>query len=92
MNGKAELAETKKADPLPQAATDTGPGSPQPLLDLASTVVARDSTSSALGYVASGLGGAASNVVGLDPINAGQVNSMEIFSHSLSERSYRSPF
>jgi hypothetical protein len=72
-NGKAELAETERADSLSQAAAVTGPGFPQSLSDIASTV--RDGTSSALGYMASGLGGVVNSFVGIDPINAGQVCS-----------------
>ncbi|KIK08488.1 carbohydrate-binding module family 48 protein, partial [Laccaria amethystina LaAM-08-1] len=70
-NGKAELAETERADSLSQAAAVTGPGFPQSLSDIASTV--RDGTSSALGYMASGLGGVVNSFVGIDPINAGQI-------------------
>lgn len=74
-NGKAELAETERADSLSQAAAVTGPVFPPLLSDIPSTVIARDGTSSTLGYVASGLGGVVNNFVGIDPINTGQVNS-----------------
>ena len=43
------------------------------LSDLASTIVARDGTSSALAYVASGLGAAIHSAVGVDPINISKV-------------------
>ena len=49
---------------------------PQLVSSLASTMVARQGTSSALGYVASGIGAVINNVIGVDPINAGQVNSI----------------
>lgn len=49
------------------------PGFPQLLSDLANTIVARDGTSSALDYVASGLGAAMHGVVGMDPINIQKV-------------------
>lgn len=74
-NGEAELAETERADSLSQAAAVTGHGFPQLLSDVASTVIARDGTSSALEYMASGLGGVVNSFVGIDPINAAQVNS-----------------
>lgn len=44
------------------------------LADLASTIAARDGTSSALAYVASGLGAAMHSAVGIDPINIPKVN------------------
>ena len=74
-NGKAELAETERADSLSQAAAVTGPGFRRLLSDIASTVIARDGTSSAPGYIASGLGAVVNSFAGIDPINAGQVNS-----------------
>lgn len=49
-------------------------GFPQLLSDLASTIVARHGTSSALGYVASGLGAAMHSAVGIDPINIPKVS------------------
>lgn len=72
-NGKGEPAETERADSLSQAAAVTGPGFPRLLADIASTVIARDGTSSVPGYVASGLGGVVNSSVGIDPINAGQI-------------------
>jgi len=44
--------------------------------NLANTVVASEGTSSALGYVASGVGAVINHLLGVDPINAGQVNSI----------------
>lgn len=41
--------------------------------DLKDTITAREGTSSALGYVVSGLGETVRSVVGVDPINANQV-------------------
>jgi hypothetical protein len=55
----------------PEAASN--PPFPQIVADLAETVAAREGTTSALNYVASGLGAAIHNVVGIDPINAEQV-------------------
>lgn len=53
---------------------DTSPrGLPQFLSNLANTIAARDGTTSALDYVASGLGVVIHNVVGVDPINNQQV-------------------
>ena len=46
------------------------------LSSLANTMSARQGTSSALGYVASGFGGVINTVIGVDPINAAQVNSI----------------
>ncbi|KAF9569397.1 hypothetical protein CPC08DRAFT_624012, partial [Agrocybe pediades] len=56
-NGEPKLPDTSSS------------GYPQLLSDIASTIVARDGTSSALGYVASGIGAAMHNMVGIDPIN-----------------------
>ena len=57
-----------------QQATDIPPpGFPPLLSDLASTIAARDGTSSALDYVASGLGAAMHGAVGMDPINTQKV-------------------
>ncbi|PPR02490.1 hypothetical protein CVT24_002039 [Panaeolus cyanescens] len=43
------------------------------LSDLAGTIAARDGTTTALGYVASGIGAAVHNVVGVDPINTQKI-------------------
>ncbi|KAG6831885.1 hypothetical protein H0H92_007002 [Tricholoma furcatifolium] len=67
LNGNGKHAP----DPAPVIST-TGTF-PQLVAHLADTVVAREGTSSALGYVASGLGAAIHNVVGVDPVNAGQI-------------------
>lgn len=56
----------------PKAAT-AGSTFPQMVSDFADTVAAREGTSSAFGYVASGLGAAIHSVVGIDPINIDQV-------------------
>ena len=53
-------------------------GFPHLLSDLASTIAARDGTSSALAYVASGLGAAMHSAVGIDPINIPKV-SLSVF-------------
>ena len=49
------------------------PHFPQIVADMADTVAALEGTTSALDYVASGLGAAIHGVVGIDPINAEQV-------------------
>jgi Glycogen recognition site of AMP-activated protein kinase len=51
----------------------SGPPFPQIVADMADTVSAREGTTSAFNYVASGLGAVIHSVVGYDPINAGQV-------------------
>ena len=66
-DGEVAGAELKISD------TQTS-GFPQILSDLASTIVARHGTSSALGYVASGLGAAMHSAVGIDPINIPKVS------------------
>ncbi|KAJ4472182.1 hypothetical protein J3R30DRAFT_3231511, partial [Lentinula aciculospora] len=47
---------------------------PQLLSDFATTMAATDGTSSALEYVASGVGAAIQGVIGLDPVNPDQVS------------------
>jgi Glycogen recognition site of AMP-activated protein kinase len=64
-------AESETATGEPEAAS--GPPFPQIVADLANTVAAREGTTSALSYVASGLGAAIHSVVGYDPVNAEQV-------------------
>jgi hypothetical protein len=66
-DGKIAGTEPKTSD------TQTS-GFPQLLSDLASTIAARDGTSSALAYVASGLGAAMHSAVGIDPINIPKVS------------------
>ncbi|GAV99458.1 carbohydrate-binding module family 48 partial [Lentinula edodes] len=46
----------------------------EPAADLAAIMAATDGTSSALGYVASGVGAAIQGVIGLDPINPDQMS------------------
>lgn len=89
-NGDSVVAEVvdkpEYTQPLPkhaQALMDTDgknvgtlglSGFPHLLSDLASTIAARDGTSSALAYVASGLGAAMHSAVGIDPINIPKVS------------------
>lgn len=63
-----------------QAAAPAGVFLPQLVSNLAETLAAREGTSSALGYVTSGLGVAIHSVVGVDPINANPVSSPSIYS------------
>ena len=67
------VPETEKLTDSEQAPNASSTGLPQRLSDIADTIAARDGTSSALGYVSSGLGAAIHNVVGIDPINTQQV-------------------
>ena len=64
-------AVSDKATGEPEAAS--GPHFPQIIADMADAVAAREGTTSALNYLASGLGAAIHGVVGIDPINAEQV-------------------
>ncbi|KDR83446.1 hypothetical protein GALMADRAFT_274896 [Galerina marginata CBS 339.88] len=65
-----DSSDRNAAPAAPSIEPPPRPGTPLQLLaDLASTIVARDGTSSALGYVASGLGAAMHSVVGVDPVN-----------------------
>ncbi|KAG6849225.1 hypothetical protein H0H93_010347 [Arthromyces matolae] len=56
-----------------QAPTTTSANLPQLVAHFADTIMAREGTTSALGYVASGIGAALNTVVGVDPINAEQI-------------------
>ncbi len=67
------VPETEQLTDSKQAPNASSTGLPQILSDIADTIAARDGTSSALGYVSSGLGAAIHNVVGIDPINTQQV-------------------
>ncbi|KIK65600.1 carbohydrate-binding module family 48 protein, partial [Collybiopsis luxurians FD-317 M1] len=49
---------------------------PQLVSDLVTTIAATDGTSSALNYVASGVGAAIQGVIGVDPINPDQVSRL----------------
>lgn len=75
--------EDKEGENNTSAAPNVEPkhpaGYPRLLSDLADTIAARDGTSSALDYVASGLGAVVHSVVGVDPINAQKVK--EIFAY-----------
>jgi len=68
-SGKATTT-LPNSDPKPETLST---GYPQLFSDIASTIVARDGTSSALSYVASGIGAAMHNMVGIDPINIPKV-------------------
>lgn len=68
VNGTAKVVNGDVKAHKVQAANGTGF-----LSDLASIIAARDGTSSAIGYVASGLGAAMHSVVGVDPINIQKV-------------------
>ncbi|KAF8076076.1 hypothetical protein FPV67DRAFT_396535 [Lyophyllum atratum] len=65
---KGKGANGKPAAPPPNSTSIF----PQLVSDIADTVSARAGTSSALGYVASGIGAAIHNVVGVDPVNGDQ--------------------
>lgn len=71
--------EEPKPASEPAAGKPTTPGTPsilpQLVSDLAAIMAATDGTSSALGYVASGVGAAIQGVIGLDPINPDQVSN-----------------
>lgn len=67
------MPEVEKPTDSEQAPNALSTGLPQFLSDIADTIAARDGTSSALGYVSSGLGAAIHNVVGVDPVNTQQV-------------------
>lgn len=69
----AKAEDKVVADSEHQGTDIPPPGFPQLLSDLANTIVARDGASSALDYVASGLGAAMHGVVGVDPINIQKV-------------------
>jgi len=65
-----------------------GAGIPQLLSDFASTIAARDGTSSALEYVASGIGAAVHSVVGVDPINSQKVSYRSLYAFA-SDRCFK---
>jgi hypothetical protein len=70
-----DSSSPEQAPEAKTAADNANSSFPQLVSDFADTVAAREGTTSALDYVTSGFGAALGNVVGLDPINAGQVFS-----------------
>ncbi|KAL0580788.1 Cruciform DNA binding protein [Marasmius crinis-equi] len=68
-----EQEKVEEVSTTPESSAVAQDSVPRPLADLAETVVAAEGTSSALEYVASGVGAAIQGVIGFDPVNANRI-------------------
>lgn len=75
-----------------EAAAEPGVTISQLASDFVDTIVARDGTSSALGYVTSALGAAIQSQIGVDPINGEKVSNSQMHVQSWSDLHARLPW